>query len=190
MKNKYKIIAICGQAGAGKDTLLKHLTMKYVVHEIISCTTRPMREGEQEGVNYYYLTKEQFVQKLMNDEMLEATEFNGWFYGTMKQGLDPEGWNVGVFNPEGIDALMENPDIELYIAYLDVPAKHRLLRQLYREENPDVDEIIRRYGTDKKDFNLIHYRFPLHPFKNLLKDDLNKAVTNIARDCRLVGKTN
>lgn len=190
MKNKYKIIAICGKAGAGKDTLLKHLTMKYVVHEIISCTTRPMREGEKEGVNYYYLTKEQFVQKLMNDEMLEATEFNSWFYGTMKQGLDPEGWNVGVFNPEGIEALAENSEIELYTIYLDVPGKIRLLRQLNREEDPNVDEIIRRYSADENDFKFLDSRFPYRSFVNLGSADLYFISLIVADDCNLSVKTN
>lgn len=57
--NKYKIVAIMGKAGAGKDTLLRECLAldPNKLHEIISCTTRPPREGEREGVNYYYLTE-------------------------------------------------------------------------------------------------------------------------------------
>ena len=53
----YKIIAIMGEAGTGKDSLMQEiLKLKPEFHEIISCTTRPMRQGEAEGVNYYYYT--------------------------------------------------------------------------------------------------------------------------------------
>ena len=57
----YKIIAIMGEAGTGKDTLMQRvLTADPTLHEIISCTTRPKREGEYEGVNYFYYTPERF----------------------------------------------------------------------------------------------------------------------------------
>ena len=62
---KYKIIALIGEAGSGKDTILRSILKKgFSYHEIISCTTRPPREGEKEGVNYYYLTIEEFENKL------------------------------------------------------------------------------------------------------------------------------
>ena len=56
--NKVKVIALFGKAGSGKDTILRALVKvdpdKF--NEIVSCTTRPPREGEQEGVNYHFLT--------------------------------------------------------------------------------------------------------------------------------------
>lgn len=186
--NKYKIIAICGKAGAGKDTLLRILADRYKVHEIISCTTRPMREGEKDGVNYYYLTKEQFAQKIMNDEMLECAEFNGWFYGTMTEGLDTEGWNIGVFNPKGVEALEENPDVNVQTIYINVPGKERLIRQLNREKDPDINEIIRRYNADEKDFISLPDRFPFYEIGNLDIGDLEYFANKIAEMFQLVGK--
>lgn len=63
--NSYNIIAIMGKAGSGKDTLLKallqELTFTNIARPIISCTTRPIREGEVDGVDYHYLTREQFT---------------------------------------------------------------------------------------------------------------------------------
>lgn len=84
--NKINIIAICGKAGAGKDTLLQKIIQSAKVssflHEIISCTTRPPREGEIDGVNYHFMTNEEFAYKILKGEMLEATIFNDWCYGT------------------------------------------------------------------------------------------------------------
>ena len=58
----YKIVALIGEAGTGKDTLMQSILFEYpdMFNEIISCTTRPMREGEAEGVNYFYLTDQLF----------------------------------------------------------------------------------------------------------------------------------
>lgn len=154
----YKIIAICGKAGSGKDTLLQEvLKLHPEYNEIISCTTRPPREGEVEGKNYYFLTNEQFAQKVLNGEMLEATIFNDWCYGTSIDGLDKDKINIGVFNPAGINALDENKDIYLITYQIEATDKERLLRQLYREENPNVHEIIRRFQADENDFMEFDY---------------------------------
>ena len=60
--------------------------------------------------------------------------------------------NIGVFSPASIYALRQREDIDLYIVQVEASAKTRLLRSLAREDNPDVDEIVRRYLADKEDF--------------------------------------
>ena len=150
----FKIVALIGEAGTGKDTLMQRILAKYPLafNEIISCTTRPMREGEAEGVNYFYLTPEEFAGKVLNGEMLEATSFNDWFYGTSYDSLRSDCTNIGVFNPDGIRAMAGMPGVDVTVFRITCTDKIRLLRQLNREENPDVDEIVRRYKTDKEDF--------------------------------------
>ena len=110
---------------------------------------------EKEGKDYYFLTDEEFAAKVLNGDMLEATYFNTWHYGTMKSSLQ-DGINVGVWNPEGYDCLREtvkfDKDVKLLAYYLQCEDKTRLLRQLNREEHPDVHEIVRRFGTDEEDF--------------------------------------
>lgn len=158
---KYKIIALIGKAGAGKDALMKRILSKcdYKWHEIVSCTTRPPREGEVNGVNYFFLTKEQFGDKMLNHEILEASIFNDWFYGTEYESLRSDCINIGVFNPDGIYALLDRPDIDLKVYYVRASAKARLLRQLNREDNPNVDEIVRRYTADEKDFYDLDFEY-------------------------------
>lgn len=158
-----KIIALIGKAGSGKDTLLHEIMAKYpdTFHEIVSCTSRPPREGEKEGVNYYFLTDKEFIDRVNDGDMLEHTNFNNWFYGTSFSSLSIKKINIGVFNPAGVTSIQENyPNIDLQVYYLRAPAKERLLRQLNREENPKVDEIIRRYSADEKDFaDLSHLHY-------------------------------
>ena len=52
----YKVIALIGEAGSGKDTIMQGILIRCPTqfHEIISCTTRPIREGEKDGVNYHF----------------------------------------------------------------------------------------------------------------------------------------
>ena len=68
MQTKIKVIAICGKSAAGKDTLLQEILKlnRPDVHEIISCTTRPPREGEIHGKNYYFLSNQEFADKIEN----------------------------------------------------------------------------------------------------------------------------
>ena len=151
--NKYKIVAIIGKAGSGKDSLLKNLIKNNKEwNEIISCTTRPPRDNEENGNQYYFLSNEEFAKKILNNEMLEAAVFNDWCYGTAYDALDINKINIGVFNPTGIETLLTLKDIDLQVFYLRCSDKERLIRQLNREDNPDIKEIFRRYKTDEEDF--------------------------------------
>lgn len=157
----YKIIAIMGEAGTGKDSLMQEiLKLQPMFHEIISCTTRPMREGEAEGVNYYYYTPEQFGDKVLFDEMLECTVFNDWFYGTSYDSVRSDCVNIGVFNPTGVESLLARPDVDVIVIRVIAEDKTRLLRQLNREGSPDVREIIRRFNADWMDFEGIDQDIP------------------------------
>lgn len=176
------IIALLGKAGAGKDTVARILVENNQEwHMMISCTTRPMREGEKEGVNYYYLTNEEFAAKVLNGDMLEAVCFNNWYYGTDKTTLLP-GINVGIFNPEGYDCFLESakidPELTVIGFYVDVDDKIRMMRQLSRETNPDVKEICRRYFADLEDFDDIDY-LNLKTVRNDNLDDLNYTTRYI-----------
>ena len=167
---RYKIIAIIGQAGSGKDTLMKKVLAACPnLHEIVSCTTRPPREGEVDGINYHFMTPEIFSDKVLHGEMLEASCFNDWFYGTGYESLRSDCTNIGVFNPEGIESLLAHPGVDVDVYYLRASDKNRLLRQLNRENDPDVNEIIRRYKADMIDFEDIDFKH-IELWNNTLKD--------------------
>ena len=183
----YNIVALIGEAGSGKDTIMQEILRRCPksFNEIISCTTRPMREGEAEGVNYFYLTPEEFARKTHNGEMLETSGFNNWFYGTSYDGLKTNITNIGVFNPTGIYSLLKKDDVNLIVYKIDCNSKTRLLRQLNRENNPDVDEIIRRYSTDKNDFKDLKFYYNI--IENNDEEDLDLAIYAIIMDLEKQG---
>ena len=151
--NKYRIIAICGKSASGKDTLLHQMIKQHPeMHEIVSCTTRPPREGEVNGKNYFFLSQSDFVHKDTMGEMLEVSEFRDWLYGTSIDSVSATTTNIGVFNPTGIFNLMNDERVELFVVLVQASDKLRLIRALNREKYPDVEEIIRRYVTDNNDF--------------------------------------
>ena len=126
---KIKVVALFGKAGSGKDTILREVVSKGDFHEIVSCTTRPRREGEQDGVNYHFLTNEEFTDLVLQDRMLEATVFRDWCYGTALNSLDYNKINIGVWNPEGLELLIEHPTLDVLPIYITADDKIRLLRQ-------------------------------------------------------------
>ena len=181
----YKVIALIGEAGSGKDTIMQGILKRCPTqfHEIISCTTRPIREGEKDGVNYHFLTPDNFTNKVMNNEMLEYTMFNNWFYGTSYDSLQLDTINIGVFNPAGIRSLREFDNIDLIVYKIVCSDKTRMLRQLNREEEPDCAEICRRFQTDEKDF--YDLEFDRQIIRNESIEDMQscvKVLANLVKD--------
>ena len=80
-----KLFVISGSSGVGKGTVIKEFLNKHPEFRLsISCTTRGKREGEVHGVNYFFLSPNEFKECISNDEFLEWAEFSGNHYGTKK----------------------------------------------------------------------------------------------------------
>ena len=81
-----KLFVISGSSGVGKGTVIKEFLKKNPSFKLsVSCTTRKPREGELHGINYFFLTREDFKTKIENNEFLEWAEFSGNMYGTQKE---------------------------------------------------------------------------------------------------------
>jgi guanylate kinase len=99
MKGNLYIIAGC--SGVGKGTLIKLFLEKNPDIKLsISATTRSPRDGEKDGVNYFFVSKEEFKSEVENNEFLEWAEFSGNFYGTKKSFVEKT-------LAKGIDLILE-----------------------------------------------------------------------------------
>lgn len=88
MNKKGLLFVISGPAGTGKGTVIKHLLETGEFFYSVSATTRAPRPGEVNGVNYHFITKEEFEQKISAGEMLEYAEYVGNYYGTPKSAVE------------------------------------------------------------------------------------------------------
>lgn len=90
-EKKGKLIIISAPSGTGKSTIIGELTKddSLKLEFSISATTRQPRRGEQDGVNYYFMTVEQFKEAIANDEFAEYEEvYPGRYYGTLKREIE------------------------------------------------------------------------------------------------------
>lgn len=88
MENEKYLFVVSGAAGTGKDSVVNALRAAHPeIEKTVSATTRSPRPGEQEGVDYYYRSQEQFQQLIANDEVVEYNFYNGNYYGTLKEEI-------------------------------------------------------------------------------------------------------
>lgn len=111
--------------------------------------------------------------------MIELTSFNNWVYGTELQALDENKVNVGVFNPNSLDMMLDNPNLDIKVVLIHAEPKTRLIRQLERETWPDIDEIFRRYQADKEMFDKLDMK-NVYVYTNETQKQLNSFKRFIA----------
>lgn len=91
MVNKQaKIFVVSGASGTGKTTLCRAVIQALGLYFSVSATTRAPRNGEQEGKDYYFLTRDEFEKKVAQGEFLEWAQVHGQFYGTLKQPIQAQ----------------------------------------------------------------------------------------------------
>lgn len=128
MQSKGLLIVISGFSGVGKSTVIGHMFESMPnLRFSVSCTSRAPRPGEKEGVDYYYVTEEEFQHRVENNEFLEYTRTFTNCYGTLKCEVDrllAEGYDilldinsVGAMNlkkvyPESVTVFINPPSIE------------------------------------------------------------------------------
>ena len=148
MTKKGRLIVISGPSGVGKGSVISRfindpdLKLSYSV----SMTTRSPRAGEKDGVNYYFVTRDQFMQAVKEGKMLEWTEFVGNCYGTPLEGVEKlrnEGRNVLLeIEVNGCKQVKEKcPDaLTIFI----VPPSTRELEDRIRKRGSEPEEIVQQ----------------------------------------------
>lgn len=146
-ERNFKIV-IVGKAASGKDFLKKQLTKhnKRNVYGIFH-TTRPMRNGETEGDDYFYISREKYEYMRENNMFVVSADYNGWGYGlTWEQWYEA---NVFVFTPEYINSLSKAELSSCCVIYLNTSDELRRERLMERH---DADSVERRLAADEEQF--------------------------------------
>ena len=160
-----RIFYIMGKSATGKDTVFKELLKRRPeLTTVVPYTTRPIREGETDGVEYFFTSSEKLVQYKNSGKIVELmtyeTDMGPWSYFTMDDGqfdIHGEGDCLMIGTLESYEKMCRYyGNGALVPVYIEVPDGIRLLRAVKREgkqKNPNYREVCRRYLADEDDFS-------------------------------------
>ena len=160
-----KIFCLMGKSSSGKDTLYKKI-MEWMpeLHTIVPYTTRPMREDEQDGVEYFFVTSDVFEEMAEEEKIIEFRSYDTkcgiWTYFTADDGqIDLNSGNryLVIGTLEAYDKFCEFYGKQhIMPIYIEVEDGLRLTRAIHREQkqdNPHYEEMCRRFLADSEDFS-------------------------------------
>ena len=160
------IIVLLGAGASGKDTTLNILKQKYPnLQGCVSHTTRPMRQTEEEGREYFFIDKEEFEAMYENGQFIETRSYNvvgneTWYYGMSEKEVTSrleKGHIIMILDLQGLLELKDyysNGEVDIHAFYIDVDEDTRIQRYLKRDHSTVemVKEMMRRLEADKHDF--------------------------------------
>lgn len=143
------MIVIVGESACGKSSVAKYLMECYGYKRIITYTTREPRDGEKDGVDYFYINQQHFKTLEEQGFFAETATYNGWSYGSAKR--DYINNCVIVLTPRGLRSIRKAGVDNIFTVYIDVPRRDRLIKCLERGDN--IEEAYRRSLSDVGQFD-------------------------------------
>lgn len=189
-KNTGQIIVISAPSGAGKGTIIKKLLENNSKDRwlSVSATSRKPRTGEKDGVNYYFITEDEFKNKIKEEYFLEYTNYAGNYYGTPKEYIR-EKINKGIdvileIEIEGATNIKKLIPEALFI-FIMPPSLKELVKRLKGRGTETNDKIIKRFNAAYREVNEVtKYNYVV------VNDEIDTAVDKIesiikAEKCRV-----
>ena len=173
-----KLFVISGSSGVGKGTVIGGFLKRNPQFTLsISCTTRKMRPGEVDGVNYFFLSKDEFKDCIENNKFLEWAEFAGNYYGTKQKYIHQcleEGKNLilEIDTQGAIQVKQKMP--EAVLIFIAPPSFEILEKRLRGRHTEDEETIQKRLEAVKKELERAEnfdYR--------VINDDVDRAIQNL-----------
>lgn len=147
------LLLIEGESAAGKDTLAQILSIKHYLRPVCSYATRPMREGEKDGLQHKFITKEQADKIKAEKEIAAYTEIDNYEYFTTMEDIDSS--DIYVIDPNGIDFFKKKyPDKNVFVIYVTASEETRTERAKLRGDKKTT--IKSRFEDERKQFENLH----------------------------------
>ena len=162
-----KLIIVSGPSGSGKSTVTKIVKDKLNIPLSISATTRNPRDGEIDGKDYFFLSKEEFKDKIANDEFYEYAEVHGNYYGTLKKTVEE---NLD----KGLNVILE---IDVQGALIAKEKKKDAVLVFFRTKDMDIlEKRLRDRKTDSEE--VIQTRLKNAETELKYEDEYNYTIIN------------
>lgn len=159
-------IIITGEMGTGKDFILNKIVQHFNVTRSITDTTRPIREGEVDGIHYNFRTLEEFEQDMAIGRYMEVqsyqTAYGTWLYGSRFNRITND--SIIILDAEGAETYKQHIPFTIHIHLSVWDETERFYRSLARLGDScnitDVEEVYRRINKDKNKFKGIEEKTP------------------------------
>ena len=172
-----KVYVVSGPSGSGKGTVLKALKARPDVFYSVSATTRAPREGERDGVDYHFITKEKFLEWIKQDEFLEHAEYVGNYYGTpvtpIKENLAGGKDVIVEIEVQGFLQITKKLP-EAVTIFIMPPSMEELERRLRGRGTDSEEKIIGRLETARKEMTYADEYDHI-----VVNDELDRAVSEL-----------
>ena len=143
------MLVLIGKSGSGKTTIEDIMITKYAMQRAISHTTRPKREQDVDGINYFFVSKEEMERLNRIGELAERIEYLDNVYALCKEQCKTD--RVVVVAPEGLYQLLEKDDLSIFSVYIDVDRNIREERMRHRGDS--AEDIEKRLKNDDEIFD-------------------------------------
>lgn len=172
------LIVVSGPSGAGKDSIINKLKeMNNNVWVSISCTSRDKRGREQDGVDYFFLSEQEFRDKIARDEFLEYAEYNNHLYGTPKDKIKEQ-------LDKGIDVILEievqgaliikNKIKDAIFVFIMPPSMKELRRRLIARKTETIEKANARFKAAYNEINEVNkYNYVI------VNDEVDRAALKL-----------
>lgn len=176
-------LVICGPSGVGKSTLITRMTAAFpdAFGFSVSHTTRGPRPGETDGVNYHYVTREDFLAAKEKGEFIETAQFSGNMYGTSCKAVSDvqKAGKICILDIEmqGVMQLKAHPDLHPHFVFIRPPSMAELERRLRDRQTESEEAIQKRLDTAKKEleYGNVEGNFDVV----IVNDDVDKASKDL-----------
>ncbi len=182
----HKLVLFCGPSGSGKTTIVHHLMQQFPMMRFsVSATTREKRPNEVHGKDYYFLSVDEFKEKIQNDEFLEWEEvYKDRFYGTLQKEVERilnDGY-VAIFDVdvEGGLHIRKQFGRQLLDVFVMPPSVDDLHKRLVARATESEDSLFKRLDKAEKEMNYA-FRFN-HVIVNAVLEDAKLDAVKIVKE--------
>lgn len=144
------MLILLGPSASGKTESAKIMINRYPISRVVTCTTRPKRQGEIDGFDYHFVDDAEFEKRRLAGYFVETAEYNGFHYGTPLNELRDD--KLIILEPQGLKSFQSADQCRIVAIYLQTNEATRIVRMRSRKDKEA--DIKKRIASDRIEFSL------------------------------------